>query len=325
MVPMPPFSVRPPAPPARRAALACLALAALAGRLPAAGPPPAPADEVRGHLLLIGGGAKPKPVLARFVALAGGPAASIVVVPTASEEPDTGASYRKLFEKEHGATNVSVLDVRSPLDAERAALVETAEKAGGLFFAGGDQRRIVKALRGTPVGEAIARAYRRGAVVGGTSAGTACMSPLMITGDGDFGVVREKAVELWPGLGLFPGAILDQHFVARSRLNRLVTAVLAHPELLGVGIDEATAVWLKPDRTFEVMGEGWVVVLDAAATTVTRRDPAGAASANLGAKNLRVHVLQPGDLFDLPTRSVTTSSERPREAPALIPAATAKE
>lgn len=240
----------------------------------------------------------------KFVTLSGGAAAPILVVPSASEEADTGDFYRALFAKDHGCTNVTSLEVRSPADAARTDLVALAEKAGGIFFAGGDQRRITKALLGTPVGAALERAWRRGAAVAGTSAGTACMSPLMMTGDGDFTVFREKAVELWPGLGFLPGTILDQHFVARGRMNRLFSAVLEHPDLLGIGIDEGTAIWVRPGGTFEVMGAGWVVVVDAREVAVTRRS--AGKSTNLGARDLRVHILQKGDTFPLTDSSRTT-------------------
>jgi cyanophycinase len=250
--------------------------------------------------------------MTKFIELAGGPSARILVVPTASELPDTVPSYRKELAA-LGATDVAGLDVRIPPDAQRKSLVEEVEKAGGIFFAGGDQRRIVKALRGSPVGDAILAAYRRGAAIGGTSAGTACMSPLMLTGEGDGKTITAGNVELWPGLGLFPGAILDQHFVVRQRQNRLVTVVLENPAYLGIGVDEATAVWLRPDGTFEVLGDGSVVVYDAAGATVTRAP--GGGSALLGVRNLRTHVLLPGEAFDLAIRSVVPAAAARPPAP----------
>lgn len=278
----------------RRLAVAALLLPSLVPIVAGAEPP-------KGHLVLIGGGKRPAAVMSKFLELAGGPAARILVVPTASELPDTVASYRKELAA-LGATNVAGLDVRIPPDAHRESLVKEVEQAAGLFFAGGDQRRIVKALHDSPVGRAIEAAWRRGAVVGGTSAGTACMSPLMLTGEGDAKTIAAKNVELWPGLGLFPGAILDQHFVARQRQNRLMSVVLEHPDHLGIGVDEATAVWLRPDATFEVLGEGSVVVYDAAAATISRGR--GDRGALLGVRNLRTHVLLPGEVFDLAVRSV---------------------
>jgi cyanophycinase len=181
----------------------------------------------------------------------------------------------------------------------------------GIWFSGGDQRRITKALRETAVGAAVAGAFTRGAVIGGTSAGTACQSGLMITGDGDFTVIGAENVELWDGLGFFEGVIVDQHFVARSRHNRLLSVVLEHPELLGVGVDEATAVWVKPDGTFEVLGDGWVIVYDAADASITRAKKNRLAKP-LGAHSLVTHVLLPGDRFDVDQRTVLNQPDEAR-------------
>lgn len=255
-----------------------------------------------GHLVLIGGGEKPAVAMRKFVELAGGPAAPIVAIPTASEDPDTPSYYLDLFRQEYGCTNVEVLDIKTRDDAARPDYAERAAAARGIFFGGGDQSRITRALLDTPVGTAIADAFARGAVIGGTSAGTACQSALMITGEGDFTVLRSNNVELVPGLGFFRGVIVDQHFVARQRSNRLISVILEHPDLLGVGVDEDTAVWVRPDNTFEVMGEGPVLVLDASTTTVTRV-PGESGKDLLGARDLRVHVLLPGESFDLRSRA----------------------
>ncbi|MFZ5788811.1 MAG: cyanophycinase [Acidobacteriota bacterium] len=256
----------------------------------------------RGHLILVGGGDKPPEAMRKFVELAGGPEAPIAVVPTASEEADTGEYYVKLFGEEHGCRRVTVLPIKTREDAMSAELAELAAGAKGIFFAGGDQNRVTKALLDTPVGAAVAAAYRAGAVVGGTSAGTACQSALMITGEGDFKVVRAGAVELARGLGFFRGVIVDQHFVARQRSNRLLSAILEHPDLLGVGVDEDTAIWVRPGGDFTVIGERSVVVLDAAGAQV-RRGKGGAGEGLLGVTGLAVHVLLPGETFDVAKRA----------------------
>ncbi|MEM8994232.1 MAG: cyanophycinase [Acidobacteriota bacterium] len=216
-----------------------------------------------GDLLLIGGGEKPPAVMRAFIDLAGGPQASIIVFPTASELADTSEYYKALF-AENGASNVRGLELRTR-----------------------EQARDPDVLAD-------------GAVIGGTSAGTACMSELMITGDGDFTVLRANNVAVSEGLGLFPDAILDQHFVARQRQNRLLSLVLEHPDRLGIGVDEATAVWWRGDGTFDVLGEGWVEVYDASGATVRRLD--SASGPRLGADGVRHHVLMPGDRFDLGER-----------------------
>lgn len=250
-----------------------------------------------GDLVLIGGGEKPAEAMERFIELAGGREADIVVFPTASSEPDTAAYYLQLFGENYGCRSVRIAQVHGRKDASDPHIADLVSRADGIFFGGGDQRRITAALLDTPVGGAVRAAWRRGVVVGGTSAGTACMSGRMITGDGDFTVLRAGAVENTPGWGFFRGVIVDQHFVARARLSRLLALVLEHPELVGVGVDEATAVHVRPDGTFDVLGDGWVVVLDARKAKVTEGH--GEKALDLGVRDARLHVLLPGDTFDL--------------------------
>jgi cyanophycinase len=157
------------------------------------------------------------------------------------------------------------------------------------------------------VGEAIAAAYGDGAVVGGTSAGTACQSALMITGEGDFKVIRVGAVELVRGLGFFSGVIVDQHFIARQRSNRLISVILEHPDLLGVGVDEDTAVWVRSDGTFQVIGDSSVMVLNAKGATIERRH-AKEGGDLLGVHGLRVDILVPGEEYDIGKRAVIGGS-----------------
>ena len=304
----------------------CLALAA--GSVDALRAADAAPSAPRGHLLLVGGGEKPHAVLARFLELAGGPDAPIAIVPVASGEADTGSYYVELLAKEVGARNVTPLDLWKRDDASDPKIVATLRAARGIWFAGGDQNRVTDALLGTPAFAAIRAAFDGGAVIGGTSAGTACMSRRMITGNGNFEVIADGAVEVKEGLGLFPaGAIVDQHFVARQRLNRLLSVVLEHPEEVGVGIDEDTAVLIGAEGVLEVLGDRSVVVVDAGAATIRRGGPAatmeppppvppGTDSAdtpplpptgpvtNLGAHDLRVHILVPGERYDLGKRVV---------------------
>lgn len=257
---------------------------------------------VKGHLVLIGGGDKPPEVMRKFVELAGGEDAPIVAIPTASSEPDAATYYEKLFRDEFGCTNAVSLRIRSRADAQRADYVALARKARGIFFGGGDQVRIVNALLGTPVGDAIAAAHAGGAVVGGTSAGTACQSERMITGEGDFTQVRTRSVELWSGLGFLPSdVVVDQHFLKRQRQNRLLSVVLENPGLLGVGVDEETAIWVRPDGTFQVLGRSGVMVFDGQGAAVSRQ-PKESGQDLLGVRDLKLHLLLPGETYDLKTR-----------------------
>lgn len=258
----------------------------------------------KGHLVLIGGGDKPPEVMRKFVKLAGGPSAPIVAIPTASSEPDAAAYYEKLFREEYGCTNAVSLDIRKRVDAQRSDWAALARNARGIFFGGGDQIRITNALLGTPVGDAIAAAFASGAVVGGTSAGTACQSEVMLTGEGDFSQVRTRSVETWTGLGFLPtGVVVDQHFIRRQRENRLLSVVLENPDLLGVGVDEETAIWVRPDGTFQVLGRSGVMVFDAKGAPVSRH-PGETGQDLLGVHDLKLHLLLPGETYNLLTRTV---------------------
>ncbi len=249
-----------------------------------------------GDLVLIGGGRRPAVAMDKFIALAGGRDALILIVPTASTLPDTGEFYVDEFRQKYRCRNVRALTLDNRDDADRRDTADLVGRARGIFFAGGDQRRILDVLEHTRVGRALTEAWQGGTVLAGTSAGTACMSTPMLTGDGDFDVLRADNIVTRNGLGMVPGVILDQHFVARQRQNRLLSLVLAHPQLIGVGIDEATAVWFKADGTWEVLGDGWVQVYDARSAQMKRipdRD-----GDLLGGRQIQMHILLPGDRFD---------------------------
>jgi len=279
------------------------------GAVTASAPAPAAARQAAGTLLIVGGGPAPAEIPRRFVELAGGAGARIVVFPMASADSGTGpekvAELRAL-----GADAVSVALTRdAALREESARLLDGAT---GIWFSGGDQNRLTRALAGTPVERAIHARYRAGAVVGGTSAGAAVMSARMITGDERhpggarpprdssdawMTIARDNVVTA-PGFGLLPGVVVDQHFLRRKRHNRLLSLALELPERLAVGIDESTAIEVGPDGRWRVIGASSAVVLDARRARVT---PAGA----LAATEVRLHVLPAGATFDPATGQAT--------------------
>ncbi len=274
-------------------------LALLAILLAACAPSPAvmAPRERRGDLVLVGGGAKPTAAVARFVELAGGAGARIVVLPLASgDSRPAGGDYVGLF-GQHGVTSVTVIHVDDRRDAARAAYVRAVDQATAVWFAGGDQRRITARLVDTPLHAALLALQARGGPVGGTSAGTACQSGLMLTGDGDTRVIRAGATLLGRGLDLAPGLLFDTHFVVRDRQRRLVSAVLDHPELLGVGVDEGAAIWLRADGVMHVFS-GSVIVYDGARA----RRPRDPRAAPADVEGLVTHPLGDGDTFDLRAR-----------------------
>jgi cyanophycinase len=264
--------------------------AALAALLLAAGPPTRVQAQPRpkGHLVAVGGGGVPDAVMKRAIELAGGPAAPIVVFPQASELAETGDVAVEMWKKA-GATNVRWLPLTDAAAARRAV-----ESAAFIWFPGGDQNKLMKAFEGTGVPEVIARRYRDGAVVGGTSAGAAVLSGVMLTGDADLQSITVGATKTAPGLGLWPDVIVDQHHLKRQRQSRLISLVLEHPTLVGVGIDERTAAIVSGTR-FEVVGESSVLVIDARRAKVEPRAP-GSLSA---ARDVALHVLTAGMAMDL--------------------------
>jgi cyanophycinase len=242
-----------------------------------------------GHLVIVGGGGVPDAVAARAIALSGGPAAVVAVFPQASELKETGPESADFWVRA-GATRAVVVNV-----ADHAAAVDAVRAATFIWFPGGDQNRLTEALKGTGLPDLIRRRYADGATVGGTSAGAAVMSAVMITGDADLQSITAGKTVTAEGFGLLPGVIVDQHFQKRQRMNRSISAVLDHPQLVGVGIDEKTAIVVSRGRTFEVLGESSAVVIDARRARVNQA-AAGALASGTG---LKLHVLKPGMTFDL--------------------------
>ncbi len=261
----------------------------------------------QGTLFIIGGGDRPPEMMKRFVDLAAGfGTGKIVIFPMASSEPAaSGAGLVEEFRKLGAPAAESVI-----LTREQALLPESVrvlDGAGGVFFAGGDQSRLTAALLGTPIHKRMLELYALGAVIGGTSAGAAVMSRVMITGDEkrkveeghEFETLEAGNVITTEGFGFVETAIIDQHFATRKRHNRLLSLLAEHPALMGIGIDEETAVVIHPDATLDVIGLKNVIVFDPAGAVVTATSDKA-----VGFTGLVVHILLPGSRFDLISRKV---------------------
>ena len=163
-------------------------------------------------------------------------------------------------------------------------------------------------MLGTKLLEKVFEIYNNGGVVGGSSAGAAVMSEVMITGNelvnkdsnNAFITIEHGNIETKKGFGFLKNVIIDQHFLKRKRHNRLITLVIEHPELLGVAIDESTGIVVYPDDTFEVIGINQVLVYDPTESLKIRKDSRG----NLGVTDIKMHLLINGDKFDLKTKNV---------------------
>ena len=279
----------------RRIAIAALLLALPLAVL--AGP--------KGHLFIVGGGDWAEGMMDRFVDLAlRSGTGRIIILPMASSVPEESAAEEAEVFRKLGAKDIvtHILTREQALRPESAALLDGA---GGVFFSGGDQARLTAVLLDTPVHARLLDLYEQGAVIGGTSAGAAVMSEVMITGDE---VRKVEAGHEWEtlqaanvitvrGFGFVKRAVIDQHFVTRKRHNRLISVLAEHPDLLGIAIDESTAVLVRPDESFEVVGAKQVVVYDPGRAKF-RILP----SANIAFTGLLMHALANGDTFDLRTR-----------------------
>jgi cyanophycinase len=205
----------------------------------AEGPPPSPdllgpAAPVAGTLFICGGGKIPEEALEQFVELAGGARGHLVVITTASETADTAEVDTRLeYWRRQRLAALTILHTRDRHVADDPQFVAPLETATGVWFIGGHQQRLTEAYLGTRTEKMIKGVLKRGGVVGGTSAGAAIMSQLMIIGG-----AAENPPELGLGFGLLPGTLVDQHFIRRKRQGRLLHALAEYPKLIGIGIDE---------------------------------------------------------------------------------------
>lgn len=240
----------------------------------------------RGAIVAVGGGGTTDAIVARTLELAGGTNAIVVVLAQSSGVADAGDSSVKMW-ADAGAKNARKLDFA---DAGAKAALEAATL---IWMPGGDQNRFMKAIDGTGLDDVIRARYAAGAVVGGTSAGAAVLSLVMITGEADLQSLVSGKTILGKGLGVWTDGIFDQHFLKRQRNNRLLTAVLDHPKLVGVGIDEATAAIVRNGQ-IEVVGRSAVVIFDARETSVEKSTPG-----QVAAGSVKVSVLREGMTFRL--------------------------
>mgnify|MGYP000930116309 CR=1 FL=1 len=218
--------------------------------------PPARAEDiqVRGRLVICGGGELPAEVRARIIELAGGPKARFLVIPTASSlaETDPPESWLQPW-KAAGVESPTLFHTRSREQANDPGFTQPLDQATAVWISGGDQSKLTEVYLGTLVEKKLEELLVRGGLIGGTSAGAACMTRVMITGG------RETAT-LGRGFDFLPGAIVDQHFLRRNRFGRLLGALSEKPELIGLGIDESTAAIVQPGK-LEVAGRSYVLVI----------------------------------------------------------------
>lgn len=261
-------------------------------------------DKVAGQLLIIGGGEDKQGdclILRKFIAMAGKEEARIALITTATEYPqEVGVEYRSLF-TDLGASSVVILYIKDRDAANDQHHASEIENASGIFFTGGDQLRLTSILGGSKVDAAIRCAIGKGAVIAGTSAGASVMSDTMIVGGDSSDTPKKSSLSMAHGMSLVEGVVIDQHFAQRGRINRLLAAVSQNPHVLGIGIDEDTALVVSPDGRCEVTGSQTVTIVDGKniihsnISESKRNDP-------LGITNVILHILPAGFGFNLKRR-----------------------
>ena len=214
----------------------------------------------RGSLVIVGGAMRDPAIVERFVQLAGGPEAPIVVIPTAGG----GQTYDQYYPglrafRDAGAADLTVLHTTDREVADDPAFSAPLRRARGVWFPGGRQWRLADAYLGTRTQEEIAGVLARGGVVGGSSAGATILGSYLVRGDTATNTIMMGDHE--EGFGFLRDTAIDQHLLRRNRHFDLIEVIEAHPHLLGIGIDEDTAIVVQGDE-FEVMGQSYVVIYD---------------------------------------------------------------
>ncbi len=263
-------------------------------------------EKVKGNLVIIGGAEDKQgdsKILKTVADMIGGNEAHLIILTTATEKPEeVGNEYRSVFER-LGINNIDVLNINSRDDANNDQYAQRVLNSTGIFFTGGDQLRITSILGGTKVYTSLMEAYYRGVTVAGTSAGASVMSNTMIVDGNSNDPARKCTLMMASGLSLLEEAIVDQHFDQRGRLGRLLCGVAENPYMLGIGIDEDTAIRVYPDARFDVVGSNAVTVLDGKtikSSNVSELNP----DEILSITNVTLHVLPEGYGFDMKNREV---------------------
>ena len=241
-----------------------------------------------GTLVLAGGNVHDVAIFRRFIDLAGGPDAPIVVIPTAGGAPDYGPYWQGLLPlKNAGATNLALLHTYDRKVADSEAFVLPLRKARGVWFTGGRQWRLADAYLHTRVQTELNGLLSRGGVIGGSSAGATIQGSYLARGD-----TRTNTIMMGDhqeGMGFLPMSAVDQHLLQLNRQFDLIPVIEAHPHLLGIGLDENTAIVVHGGG-FEVIGQSYVAIYD----HNQMLDSGG-----------RFYFLSPGDQYDLKTRQAS--------------------
>lgn len=256
----------------------------------------------KGSLVIVGGGSGIEAILEKFIELAGGTEASIVVIPTAGKQDTFGedaANADKI--RSLGAHNVTVLHTNDKQVSNSETFIAPLLNAGGVWFGGGRQWRLVDAYKGTQTEQTFWDVLARGGVIGGSSAGATIQGSYLARGDTQNNQIMRGDHE--EGFGFLKDVAIDQHLLARNRHFDMFDILKKRPHLLGIGIDESTGIIVRGD-TFEVIGKSYVVVYDG---TFWSRE--GSDLKKLPEKERQFYFLREGDRYNLIERKVMDTKQ----------------
>jgi cyanophycinase len=247
----------------------------------------------KGTMVIVGGNMQDPAIVKRFIDLAGGPDAPIVIIPTAGDEDEYDNYWSGLKQwRENGAKNLTVIHTRDKKIADTDTFVKPIRAARGVFFAGGRQWRLADAYLNTLTHKELQHLLNRGGVIGGSSAGASILASFMVRGDtkGNDTMIGDHTV----GMGFLKNAAVDQHVLRRNRQFDMLEVIDRHPELLGIGLDEDTAIVVTGDQ-FDVIGRSYAIIY-------SNQPVAGS--------NGRFYFMGAGDRFDMKERKATRRGER---------------
>lgn len=270
-----------------------------------------------GHLIIIGGHEDKTGdrLILRAVAKEVKRGALVVVTAASSEPDELWREYRKIFH-DLGVDDVRHLHADSRGEALDERVHGKLDGATVVFFTGGDQLKLTSQLGDTPVYQKTRAIYEAGGCVAGTSAGASVVcETMMVAGESQSSPHVSDTLRMAPGFGFISGVIIDQHFAERGRIGRLIGAVAQNPRILGIGIDENTAMLCENGHGFTVLGEGGVYVVDARDVTNSNMVE-DAVDRTLSVFNIRLHLLNMGDSYDLEQREPHCHSTEEAEAEA---------
>lgn len=256
-----------------------------------------------GNLIIIGGAEDKKgecEILRDVVKKSNNEKGPLVLLTAATDLPkEVSEDYKRTF-KRIGYDNVRTIDVQNRQDVNNLEYCKTIENCSSVFFTGGDQLKITSLLGGTNLYNSLKKAYDQGTVIVGTSAGASCICSTMIVSGIDEDSPKKCTIKMAPGLNLIGGVLIDQHFAQRGRIGRLLNAVAQNPGIIGIGIDENTAVIFEGSSTFRILGSGGVTVVDGrniTHTNVSELSP----DEILAITDIKIHILPKGYGYDVET------------------------